>query len=57
MKCERCGAAARVIAVSICNFDRQCLSDQYRCGDCGMVMERDRERWNFPSQGLGKEPR
>jgi hypothetical protein len=56
VNCDRCGAMARMITGSICNFERQCLTDCFRCDQCGATAWRDRPLWNFPGQETGKEP-
>ena len=57
--CGRCGAIARILAGGISNLDRSCISDMYRCEECGTATWRDRvhhNRWNFLCQMTGNEP-
>jgi len=57
--CGRCGAVERILAGGICRLDRNCLTDLYRCEDCGTVTWRDlihHDRGNFLGQAIGKGP-
>ena len=48
--CNRCGAAAPILAGGISRLEQNCLTDIYRCDGCGALTWRDRvgDRGNFP---------